>query len=172
MLDHVREDDHLEAPVRTLLGRELLHRLFTYIELEHPARVAGGRLGELEPGDRPAAPARLVEQQAVPAADVEQLAGRHVAPDQVEQPPRALAPAGLLAQVVVVGHPAVEPGQLVAARKRRLMDDSAVQAGVEIAVLAGVVVGRSHQLRGQRRGSARLAQLERALADATHGLGH
>ena len=172
MLDHVREDDHLEAPVRTLLGRELLHRLFTYIELEHPARVAGGRLGELEAGYRPTAPARLVEQQAVPAADVEQLAGGHVAPDQVEQPPRALAPAGLLAQVVVVGHPAVEPGQLVAARNRRLMDDSAVQAGVQIAVLAGVVVGRSHQLRGQRRGSARLAQLEWALADATHGLGH
>ena len=57
----------------------VLERGLVDLEPEHVARVAGGRAGELEPGHLVAAPARLVEQQAVAAADVEQAPARRVA---------------------------------------------------------------------------------------------
>jgi hypothetical protein len=107
VLEHVGQHDHLVAPLG-LRGGEALERLLHHVQAEHLARVLGGPGRELDPAHVVPAPARLVEQQAVAAAHVEERARRHVPADQIQEPARGGAPAGLLAEVRLVLHLAVE----------------------------------------------------------------
>jgi hypothetical protein len=91
-----------------------LDALLRDVEAEHAGRVLGGGLRQLEAADVEAEAARLVEQQAVAAADVQQLPGGYVRSDQREQAARGGAPAGLFVQVRVVVHLAVERVQIFA----------------------------------------------------------
>ena len=100
---------------------------------------------ELEPHRLVAALARLVEQQPVPAADVEQPPARPVRADQVEQAVRGRAPAHLLGEVVVVAHLAVEVVQRVAGRQDRLLDRPALEAAQQVAVLADARARRARR---------------------------
>ena len=72
VLDHVGEHDDVEA----VEIDEGLNGLLAHVEPQHLAGVARGRARELEPDRLVAAGARLVEQQAMPAADVEQAPRR------------------------------------------------------------------------------------------------
>ena len=77
MLDHVRQHDDVESVGRSPSAlAEALERLLADVQAELLARVAGRLARELEPDGLIAAPAGLVEQQAVAAADVEQAAAR------------------------------------------------------------------------------------------------
>src|SRR5207247_8867560 len=108
MLEDVREHDDVEAAgVLEALERDLAN-----LQAQDLARVAGGRAGQLEPDGVVAAPARLVEQQAVTAADVEQAPRRHELADAVHEPPRRRPPARLLGEIGAAGHLAVGLDQL------------------------------------------------------------
>ncbi|GAC1316794.1 MAG: hypothetical protein NVSMB25_03210 [Thermoleophilaceae bacterium] len=72
-----------------------------YVEVERLARVCGRKAARLESGSLPAAQARLVEQEAEPAADVEQPAGWSVALDLVEDAAGGGALTRLLFEIVV-----------------------------------------------------------------------
>ncbi len=144
MLEQVGEHDHVEALGRG--GREGLERLLGDRQAEHVARVAGGRARELQPEHVVAHPARLVEQQAVAAADVEQAPRAGVAGDQLEHAAGGRAPSRLLAEVGVVGHLAVEVVQLGARGQARLLHGAAGRAAQQRAVLAGPVVARGEVL--------------------------
>src|SRR5947208_4318005 len=168
MLEDVGEHDDVEAAGVL----EALERDLATLQAQDLARVAGGRAGQLEPDGVVAAPARLVEQQAVTAADVEQAPGRHERADAVQEPPRRRTPARLLSEVGVVGHLAVELDQLRMRGQRRLLDRAALHAREQLAVAPGFVaggrqrVGRDrHRAAGQPR-----AQLPRAdTAGQVHG---
>ena len=72
MLEHVGEHDDVEA--LAVVG-EGLDRQLADVEAERLAGVARRRARELQADRLVAARARLVEQQPVPAADVEQAPG-------------------------------------------------------------------------------------------------
>jgi hypothetical protein len=172
VLDDVGEHDRVVASA----GRGgLLQRGLVDVEPEHIPRVARGGAGQLEPCHLVAAPARFVEQQAVAAADVEQPARRDVPPDQVQQPPRGRAPAGLLVQIGLVPHVTVEGVQVGARRQARLLDGAAVHAREQVTVLAGPVVAGREVGRRRRSATAGVAELEGAVADPAgdrvHGSG-
>ena len=135
VLEHVGEHDDVEA----VEIDEGLDRLLVHVEPQRLAGMARGRARELEPDRLVAARARLVEQQAVPAADVEQAPGGDLLGDQVEQVAGGGAAPGLLAQVGVVAHVAVERVQLVAGRQQRLLHGAALHAREQVAVAAGLV---------------------------------
>jgi hypothetical protein len=75
----------------------------------------------------------------VPAADVEQPPRRDLGADEVEQVPGGGAAPGLLAQVGVVAHVAVELVQLVAGGQQRLLHRAAFHARQQVAVATGLV---------------------------------
>jgi hypothetical protein len=83
----------------------------------------------------------------VAAAHVEQAPGRDVGADEVEQPAGGRAPARLLAEVLLVGHVAVELDELPVPGQRGLLDRAAVRAREEVRVPARLVLGG-----GQRGG--------------------
>ena len=154
VLEHVGEHDRLAGRRRSRV--ELVERAAPDVEAEDVAGVGARRVGDLEARDLPAAAARLVEQQPVAAADVEHPPARRVALDRVEQAPRRAAAAGLLGQVGVVAHLAVEVVQLGAAGEVGLLDRPAARARVEVAVAAdGVAAG------GERVGARSAARSPR-----------
>ena len=75
----------------------------------------------------------------MPAADVEQAPGGDLRADEVEQVRGGGAAPGLLAEVGVVAHAAVEVVQLVAAGQQRLLHGAALDARQQVAVAAGLV---------------------------------
>ena len=135
VLEHVGEHDDVEA----LVVGEVLDRRLADVEAQRLARMARRRARELEADRLVAARARLVEQQPVPAADVEQPPAGDLGADQVEQARGGGAPPGLLAEVGVVAHLAVELVQLVAGGQQRLLHGAALHAGEQVAVSAGLV---------------------------------
>ena len=94
------------------------------------------------------------------AADVEQPAARDVRGDQVEQAVRGRAPAGLLVEVRVVAHLAVEVVQRRAGRQHRLLDGPALAAREQVAVPPDRVRGRRERGGRQRGAVAAHPQLE------------
>jgi hypothetical protein len=95
-----------------------------------------------------------------------------VAADQVDQAACRRAPPGLFGQIGLVRHAAVQLGEPLALGQPRLVDRPAVAAGEQVAVPAGFVVRRRHELRRQGSGAAREAELERSTADTARVLGH
>ena len=167
VLDHVGEHDDVEA----VEIDEGLDRLLVHVEPQRLAGVAGRRARELEPDRLVAARARLVEQQAMPAADVEQAPRRDLGADEVEQVRGGGAAPGLLAQVGVVAHVAVELVQLVAGRQQRLLHRAALHARQQVAVAAGLVARGREGVRQRRVAvGAGHAQAEIAGAYAACGL--
>ena len=77
----------------------------------------------------------------MPAADVEQASSGDLRGDQIEQMGGGRAAPGLLAEVGIVAHVAVERVQLVAGGQERLLDRPALDAGQQIAVAPGLVQG-------------------------------
>lgn len=165
MLDHVGQDDDREA----LVVGELVERLLAHVEAEHLAPVGGGARRQLQPHHVVAAPPRLVEQQPVPAAHVEQTPRRHVAADQVEQAARGGPPAGLLIEVGLVLHAPVELVQVGPLRQRGLVHGAAMTADEQVAVLTWTVVGGREMLGLGGRSRAPEAQNQRPRADPTVG---
>ena len=167
VLDHVGEHDDVEA----VEIDEGLDRLLVHVEPQRLAGMARGRTRELEPDRLVAARARLVEEQTVPAADVEQAPGGDLGADEVEQVAGGGAAPGLLAEVGVVAHVAVELVQLVAARQQRLLHGAALDARQQVAVAAGLVArgGEGLRHRGVPVGAGD-AQAEIAVAYAAGGL--
>ena len=159
VLEHVGEHD---GAVHAL---GLLQRLVAHVEPERAGVLA--RLGgELETLDAPAAGARLVEQQPVAAADLEHPPARGVALDRVEQAPGGDAAPGLLGQVGVVAHVAVEVVELGAGGEVGLLDRPAALAGVEVGVAADAVAAGREGVRDQLRRVAPIAEAQGARADA------
>jgi hypothetical protein len=86
VLEHVDEHDGVEAAGRRGIERS---SALADVEPEHVARgMRGGRRGRLEALHLPAPPARLVQQEPVPAARLQQPPGADVALQPREQPPR------------------------------------------------------------------------------------
>jgi hypothetical protein len=111
----------------------------------------------------------------VAAAHVEQPPAGDVLAHEVQEPRGGGAPPGLLAEVLLVGHVAVEVDELPAAGQRRLLDRAAVRAGEEVAVPARLVLGRREGGGGDRRRVSRHGRAKIAEADAARlvdGHGH
>jgi hypothetical protein len=124
VLEYVRQDHDREAVV---VG-EVVERLLADVEAEHLAPVRGRAGRQLETHHLVAAPPRLIQKQPVTAAHVEQPPGGHVAPDQVEQAARGGAASGLLVEVSLVVHAAVEVVQIRPRGQRRLLHGAAITA--------------------------------------------
>ena len=121
VLDHVDHHDRVERPVS---GRiEVLEQRVADVEAQRLARARGAARAGSSPRTCQPRTARLVEQQAMPAADLQQppVPGHH-ALDVAQQPPRGRTPARLLLEVGVVLHVAVEVEQLGARGQRGLLD--------------------------------------------------
>ena len=122
MLDEVGEHHDVEARRVAVVG-EVLEGELAHVEAERVAGVRRRRARELEAGRLVAAVARLVEQQPGAAADVEQPPGRDEAADEVEQAAVRRPAPGLLAEVRLVGHVAVEVVEGRALRQDGLLTD-------------------------------------------------
>ena len=120
--------------------------LLAHVEPQHLAGVARGRARELEPDRLVAAAARLVEQQAVPAADVEQAPAGDLGADEVEQAAGGRAAPGLLAEVGVVA----ACRDRARAARRRPAAAAAARCRTR-RTSAGRRGGRSRGARGRRR---------------------
>ena len=155
VLDQVGEHDHVEA---ALAGVEALERHLLDVEPERLAGMPGGVGRQLEARGLVAALPRLVQEHAVAAAHIQKGPVRHVAPDLVEQPAGRRAPPLLLDEVIGVAHVAVQLVERVAAGQRGLLHGRALAAHVEVAVLAGAVVGRREAL--GRRSARRTAEAQ------------
>ena len=116
----------------------------THVEAERLAGMARRRARQLQADRLVAARARLVEQQPVPAADVEQAPAATCAAIRSSRRAGGGAPPALLAEIGVVAHLAVELVQRVARRQQRLLDGAALHARQQIAV-----VGRSRATRAR-----------------------
>ena len=168
VLQHVSQDD---CAVAALLAVEFLDRDFVHEEPELVAGVRGGRDGQLHALDLVASGARLVQQQARAAAHVEQSARRRVLVDQIEHPARGPPAAGLLREIGLVVHLPVQRRQLGAGGERRLLNGPAGGARVQVAVLAGPVVGRGQRLGVGRPGRPGIPEDEPPRADRARGRG-
>ena len=171
----VLQDVHEQDDVVALGVLEALERDLVDLEAEPVTGVAGGGPRQLQAHGVVAAPAGLVEEQPVSAAHVQQASARHERGDVVEQPRRGRAPAGLLAEVLLVGHVAVELDELVVAGQLGLLDRAAVRAREEVAVAARLVLGGRQGVRRQGGEPAGDRRAEVPEADATrevegHGL--
>jgi hypothetical protein len=116
----------LETPL-WLVGGEVLQRLLSSVELERVSSMRAGARGKLQPDGGVASPARLVKQEPMAAADVQQPASRHVPADQIEQSCSRCPPAFRFVEVGGVRHSAVVSMQLLARVQPRLLNGGAVE---------------------------------------------
>src|SRR5262249_30852199 len=114
---------------------------------------------------------RLIEQQPIATAHVQQPTARHVPGEQVQEPPRRSPAPTLLYQVGLIVHLAIEILQLRTLWKRGLVHGPTGATAVEVAMLAYAMATR---LKGRRCMSCAATpphELERASSDPTGGGG-
>ena len=130
---HVGEHDDVEARL-AVVGEVLERRARARRGRARRGRGAAAARESSRPSGLVAAPARLVEQQPVAAADVEQPpARRRERPIRSSRRRGRRAAPGLLGEVGVVAHVAVEVVQLRARRQHGLLDGAALGAREQVA---------------------------------------
>jgi hypothetical protein len=171
MLQHVRQHDDLETP-RRLLGGEVLQRLLSSVELERVSSIRAGARGKLQPDGGVASPARLVKQESMAAADVQQPASRDVPADQIQQPCSRCPPAFRFVEIGGVRHSAVVSVQLLPRVQPRLLNGAAIETLVKVPVLTGSVIRRHEGFGGLTLVAPGVFQGGWARANPTGGCWH